>query len=114
VPPIWPSRGALELPAPRPEVCEVEKESTGLVHEVGIPYENRGPVALGGIGVVATTRDWIRPLCDVEAVNTMVAQNGDGGLGGGNSHVVTTIVGIEELPEGVTTTLSGTCKGESV
>ena len=36
----------------------------------------------------------------------MVAQNGDGGLGGGISPVVTTVVGIEELPQGVTTFVS--------
>jgi hypothetical protein len=57
-------------------------------------------------GVVATSRDRIGPLCDVEVVETMVAQTGDGGLGGGKSHVVTTIVGIEEFQEGVTTFVS--------
>jgi hypothetical protein len=57
-------------------------------------------------GVVATIKDVIEPLCDVEVVETMVAQTSDGGLGGGNSHVVTTIVGIEEFPEGVTTFVS--------
>jgi hypothetical protein len=57
-------------------------------------------------GVVATARDRIRPLCDVEAVETMVAQTGDGGLGGGNSPMVTIVVGIEEFPEGVTTFVS--------
>jgi hypothetical protein len=57
-------------------------------------------------GVVAVARDRIRPLCDLEAVETMVAQTSDGGLGGGNSPVVTTIVGIEEFPEGVTTFVS--------
>jgi hypothetical protein len=31
----------------------------------------------------------------------MVAQTGDGGLGGGISPVVTTVVGIEEFPEEV-------------
>lgn len=45
--------------------------------------------------------DGIRPLCEVEASKTMVARTGDGGLGGGNSHVSTTVVGIEEFPEGV-------------
>jgi hypothetical protein len=57
-------------------------------------------------GVVATTKDGIGPLCDVEVVETMVAHTSDGGLGGGNSHVVTTVVGIEEFPEGVTTFFS--------
>jgi hypothetical protein len=45
--------------------------------------------------------DRIGTLCKVEAVNTMVPRTSDDGLGGGNSHVVTTIVGIEEFPEGV-------------
>jgi hypothetical protein len=70
---------------------------------------------------VATTIDGIGPLFEVEVVETMVAQTGDGGLGGGKSPVVTTVVGIEEFPEEVTTfvsiacaTLSGTRKGESV
>jgi hypothetical protein len=31
----------------------------------------------------------------------MVDQTSDGGLEGGNSPVVTTVVGIEEFPEGV-------------
>jgi hypothetical protein len=50
---------------------------------------------------VAATIDGIRPLCEVEAIETMVAQTGDGGLGGGNSPMVTTVVGIEEFPQGV-------------
>ena len=53
--------------------------------------------------VVAAAIDGIEPLCKVEAVNTMVSQTSDGGLGGGNSPVVTIVVGIEEFPEGVTT-----------
>jgi hypothetical protein len=57
-------------------------------------------------GVVAAVRDGIGPLCDVEVVETMVAPTDDGGLGGGNSPVVTTVVGIEEFPEGVTTFVS--------
>ena len=55
---------------------------------------------------MAAAKDGIGPLCDVEAVETMVAWTGDGGLGGENSPVVTTIVGIEEFPEGVTTFVS--------
>jgi hypothetical protein len=57
-------------------------------------------------GVVAAAIDGIKPLCEVEAVETMVAQTSDGGLGGGNSLVVTTVVGIEEFLEGVTTFVS--------
>jgi hypothetical protein len=55
---------------------------------------------------MAATIDGIVPLCKVEAAETMVAQIGDGGLGGGKSPVVTTIVGIEEFPRGVTTFVS--------
>jgi hypothetical protein len=36
----------------------------------------------------------------------MVAWTSDGGLGGGNSPMVTTIVGIEKFPEEVTTFVS--------
>jgi hypothetical protein len=57
-------------------------------------------------GVVAAPKDGIRPLCDVEVVETMVAWTSDSGLGGENSHVVTTVVGIEEFLEGVTTFVS--------
>jgi hypothetical protein len=52
-------------------------------------------------GAVAAAIDGIGPLLEVEAVETMVAQTGDGGLGGGISPVVTTVVGIEEFPEEV-------------
>jgi hypothetical protein len=55
---------------------------------------------------VATAKDGIRPLFDVEMVDTMVAQTSDSGLGGENSPVVTTVVGIEEFLEGVTTFVS--------
>jgi hypothetical protein len=55
---------------------------------------------------VATAIDRIRPLCEVEVAETMVAQTSDGGLGGEDSPVVTTVVGIEEFPEGVTTFVS--------
>jgi hypothetical protein len=60
--------------------------------------------------VVATAIDGIGPLFEVEVVDTMVARIGDGGLGGGNSPVVTTVVGIEEFPEEVTAFVSiATC-----
>jgi hypothetical protein len=45
-------------------------------------------------GAVAAAKDGIRPLLEVEAVKTMVAQTGDDGLGGGTPPVVTPIVGI--------------------
>jgi hypothetical protein len=44
---------------------------------------------------VAAAIDRIGPLCEVEEVESMVARTNDGGLGGGNSPVVTTVVGIE-------------------
>ena len=55
---------------------------------------------------MASAIDRIRTLCEVEAVKTMLACTGDGGLGVGNSLVVTTVVGIEEFLEGVTTFVS--------
>ena len=57
-------------------------------------------------GVVAAAKDRIGPLCNVVEIETMVAWTSEGGLGGGNSPMVTTIVGIEEFPEGVTTFVS--------
>ena len=57
-------------------------------------------------GVVATTKDEIGPLCEVVVVETMVARTDDDGLGGESSPVVTTVVGIEEFPEGVTVFVS--------
>ena len=67
--------------------------------ELGIPYENGEPVALGVKGVVATVIDGISPLCDVVAVETMVAQTVDKGKLGELSPVVTTVIGMEEFPE---------------
>jgi hypothetical protein len=75
--------------------------SAGLVPELGIPYENGGPVALGVKGGVAAAIDGVGPLCDVVAVKTVVAQTDDGKLGDA-SPVVTTVVGMEEFPEEVT------------
>ena len=43
-------------------------------------YENRGPVALCVKGVVSAAIDGIRPLLEVEAVDTMVASIDNGGL----------------------------------
>jgi hypothetical protein len=57
-------------------------------------------------GVVAATKDGIRPLCKVVVVETMVAWTDDGGLGDESSLVVITVVGIEEFLEGVTTLVS--------
>jgi hypothetical protein len=57
-------------------------------------------------GVVAASKDGIGPLYEVVAVETMVAWTDNGGLGGESSPVVTTMLGIEEFPEGVTTFVS--------
>jgi hypothetical protein len=52
-------------------------------------------------GAVATAKDGIRPLLEVEAVETMVAWIDDDGLGSGIPPVVTSVVGIGEFPEEV-------------
>jgi hypothetical protein len=83
----------------------VELVSAGLVPELGIPYENGGPVALGVKGVVVIAIDGFGPLCDVVAAETMVAQTDDGKLGD-DSPMVETVVGMEEFPEEVTTFVS--------
>jgi hypothetical protein len=80
----------------------VEYVSAGLVPELGIPYENEGPVALGVKGGVAIMIDGDGPLCDVVAVETMVART-DGGKLGNDSPMVATVMGMEEFPEEVTT-----------
>ena len=69
--------------------------------ELGIPYENGGPVALGVKGVVASTIDGIDPLCDVVVAETIVAWTVDNKLGDA-SPVVATMMGMEEFPEEVT------------
>jgi len=57
-------------------------------------------------GVVATAKDGFVPLCEVVAIKTMVDWTDNGGLGDEISPMVTTMVGIEEFPEGVTTFVS--------
>ena len=79
--------------------------SAGLVPELGIPYENRGPVTLGVKGVVDVVIDGVGPLCDVVVAETMVARTDDGNLGDA-SPVVATVVGMEEFPEEVTAFVS--------
>jgi hypothetical protein len=56
-------------------------------------------------GVVVTAIDGFGPLCDVVIVETMVAQTDDGRLGH-DSPVVETVMGIDEILEGVTTFVS--------
>ena len=69
--------------------------------ELGIPYENGGPVALGVKGFVAAAIDGVGPLCDVVVAEIVVAQTVDGKLGDA-SPVVATMMGMEEFPEEVT------------
>jgi hypothetical protein len=76
--------------------------SAGLVPELGIPYENGGPVTLGVKGGVATAIDGDGPLCNVVAVETVVSRTDDDKLGDA-SPVVATMMGMEEFPEEVTT-----------
>ena len=54
---------------------------------------------------MAVAKDGFGPLCEVVAIETMVAQTDDGRLGD-ESPVVETVVGIEEFPEEVTTFVS--------
>jgi hypothetical protein len=75
--------------------------SAGLVPELGISYENGGLVTLGVKGGVAAAIDGDDPLCDVVAIETVVARTDDSKLGDA-SPVVTTVMGIKEFPEKVT------------
>jgi hypothetical protein len=76
--------------------------SAGLVPELGILYENGGPITLGVKGGVAVMMDGVGPLCEVVAAETVVARTDDGKLGDA-SPVVAMVVGMEEFPEEVTT-----------
>jgi hypothetical protein len=62
-----------------------------LVPKPGIPYENRGPVALWVKGVVIAAIERITPFPKVEAVEAIVAQTGDDWLGGRTRLVVTSV-----------------------
>jgi hypothetical protein len=66
---------------------------------LGIPYENGGHVTFYVKGAVAITKEEIRPLLEIEEFETMVAQTGDGGVGGGTPPVTTTVAGISGFPE---------------
>jgi hypothetical protein len=79
--------------------------SAGLVPELGILYENRGPVALGVKRVVVAAIDRFSPLYDVVVAKTMVAQTKYDKLGD-DSPMVATVVGMEGFPEEVTTFVS--------
>jgi hypothetical protein len=53
-----------------------------------------GPVALWVNGAVIAAIDGIRPLPEVEAVETMVVWTDEGGLGGGMPPIVVVIEGV--------------------
>jgi hypothetical protein len=67
------------------------------VSKLGILYENRGPVALCVNDAVITTMDGIRPLPEVEVVETIVAQTCEGELGGGTPPFVAAVEGVEGI-----------------
>ena len=81
--------------------------SEELVPKLGILYENGGPVTLGVKGVGALAIDGVGPLCDVVAVETIVAQTIDKGKLGEASHVVVTVIGMEEFLEEVICSITG-------
>ena len=72
-----------------------------LVLRPGISYENGGSVALCVKGAVATVKDGIIPLLEVEAFKTMVARTSDNVLGGGTPLVVTVVKEISVFHEEV-------------
>jgi hypothetical protein len=84
----------------------VEVVSVWLVPELGIPYENRAPVALDVKGFVATTIDGVGPLCDEVAAGAMVLLTTDGKLGEA-SPVVTIVRGMEEVPVEMICSITG-------
>jgi hypothetical protein len=84
----------------------VEVVSAGLVPELGIPYENGAPVALDVKGFVAATIDGVGPLCDVVVAGAMVLRTTDGKLGE-VSLVVTTVIGMEDVPVEMICSMTG-------
>ena len=84
----------------------MEEVSAGTVPELGIPYENGEPVALDVKGFVAAAIDGIGPLCDVVVAGAMVLRTTDDKLGEA-SPVVTTVIGMEEVPVGMICSITG-------
>jgi hypothetical protein len=84
----------------------VEVVSAGLVPELGIPYENGAPVALYVKGFVAAMIDGVGPLCDVVAAGAIVLWTTDGKLGE-VSPVVTTVIGMEDVPVEMICSMTG-------
>jgi hypothetical protein len=67
---------------------------TEFVSKSGIPYEKGGPVALCVNGAVIATINGIRSFPEVEVVETIVVQTGEGELGGGTPPVVVVVEGV--------------------
>jgi hypothetical protein len=66
---------------------------TKFISKSSIPYENGGPIAICVNGAVICTIDGIKPLLEVEAIETIVFRTDEGGLGGGMPLVVAVIEG---------------------
>jgi hypothetical protein len=67
---------------------------TVFVSKLGIPYENGGLITLCVNGAVVTAIDGIRPLPEVEVVETMVVWTDEGGLGGRMPLMVAVVEGV--------------------
>jgi hypothetical protein len=65
-----------------------------FVSKPGISYENRGPVTLCVNRVVIVDIDRIRPLPEVEAIETIMVRTYKGELGGGTPPVVAVVEGV--------------------
>jgi hypothetical protein len=65
-----------------------------LIPKPGISYENGGHVAFWVKGAVITAIEGIKPLPEVEAVETIVAHTDDGWLGGRTPIIV---IIVEEI-----------------
>ena len=71
-----------------------------------MPYKNGAPVALDVKGFVAATIDEVGRLCDEVATGAMVVRTADGMLGEA-SPVVTTVIGMEEVPVEMICSITG-------
>jgi hypothetical protein len=67
---------------------------TKFISKPDVPYENGGPIALYVNGAVITSIDRIKPLPEVEAVETIMFLIKEGGLGGGTPPIVAIVEGV--------------------
>ena len=65
-----------------------------FVSKSGILYENGGPFTLYVNEVVIVAIEKIRPVPEVESVESMVVLTGEGGLGGKTPPVVAAVEGV--------------------